>query len=245
MTFVAGPHNPHNWDLLQAAEAENARLRAELAEAKEANVVCAGCGRVGPPPPPPYLSCCPEREPLTAQQWAQRAMKAETAARDARAVALEEAKERTDAAEANANVRVTEARGLLAAAEQAAADARAVALEEAAEACRIWLRSAYPQRHITDAIRAIGPTLTDAALRRLAEAMGCAVVPVENNDTIRRAVWLAQYEHVNQVKGHGRSAADLAELAEAKVRDPEQRANDAAAWRAMIAAAQAGEARGE
>ena len=24
-----------------------------------------GCGRIGPPPPKPYLSCCPERKPLT------------------------------------------------------------------------------------------------------------------------------------------------------------------------------------
>jgi hypothetical protein len=76
------------------------------------------------------------------------------------------------------------------------------------------------------------------AVERLAAA-GLVVVPAEPSEAVRRAIWLAQYRHTNEAKGHDISEAGLAELAERRVADPEQRALDCVAWRAMVDAAHA------
>jgi hypothetical protein len=35
-------------------------LESEMSE----DIICTGCGHLGPPPEPPFLSCCPERNPV-------------------------------------------------------------------------------------------------------------------------------------------------------------------------------------
>lgn len=74
----------------------------------------------------------------------------------------------------------------------------------------------------------------------LSEA-GFVVMPAENNDTLRRAVWRAQCklsaERLERAGTPALSGAAEA-VAEDRINDPEQRASDMVAYRAMVAAAQ-------
>ena len=89
-----------------------------------------------------------------------------------------------------------------------------------------WAKTSDFRRSICDDMARDGLAALSAA--------GLAVLPVENNDTIRRAVWLAQYQRRNVVANHGVSDDGIAALVEAKIADPEQRENDMVAWRAVL-----------
>lgn len=99
--------------------------------------------------------------------------------------------------------------------------------------------SAMQRRNMEDArdavIAALG--IPVETLRGLRDG-SLVAVPRENNDTIRRAVWLAQYRHANSQANTQQPDAHCVALAEERVQSYRQRASDQAAWAAMLAAAQ-------
>ena len=87
---------------------------------------------------------------------------------------------------------------------------------------------------------AAAPVETRLALaRELVAAAGYAVVPREATEEMRLATWAAQYRHRNEVQAHGVSDVGIMELAARRVACADQRENDRAAYRAMLAAAEA------
>ena len=73
-------------------------------------------------------------------------------------------------------------------------------------------------------------------LRAALRQHGLALVPTEVTEPIRRAVWLAQYEHAASTLYPGLSGDALAEMTDKRLADEDQAERDRIAWRAGIAA---------
>ncbi len=82
-----------------------------------------------------------------------------------------------------------------------------------------------------------------AALDALAKAgrlvpEGWKLVPMNRpTRTMRWATWEAQYRHTNVTRGHNADEETIFALTTRRVDDPEQEAQDRAAYRAMLSAA--------
>jgi hypothetical protein len=127
------------------------------------------------------------------------------------------------------------------------AQARQSALEEAArlvETHAYTISNSEPQFKLTPSSRAkddMHHTTIAAAIRALSDTPpNMVLVPRELSDDVRRAVWRAQYEHTNKLRGHDATAERISELTEARVNDPEQRESDRAGYYALVKAAAEG-----
>lgn len=67
---------------------------------------------------------------------------------------------------------------------------------------------------------------------------GCKLIPTDGpTREMRWATWEAQYRHINATHGHHADEDTIRALTERRVDDPQQEAQDRAAYRAMLAAA--------